>query len=105
MAIEMDEYVSNQTTVYAGVIDKENLGDVVQELFDNGANHISINTYPTNPLDSTDTDVHTNIIVAIRGGMYSIVFGDYLVEEETETETILTPMKKDVFENRFSVVI
>ncbi len=102
MAIPMTEYTSNQSTVYAGEITADNLGSVVQELFDNGANHLSINSYAVNPLNETDDSVHTALIVSIRGTMNTLVFGDYLVEEETEFGTVIFPMKKDVFEKKYT---
>ena len=102
--IDMVEYVSNQENVFAGEITAENIGDTIQELFDNGANYLALNSYPVNRLDATDTDTHTGLIVSIRGQMYSIVLGDYLVEEEGEFGTVLFPMKKDVFESRYSPV-
>ena len=104
MAIPMTEYISNQSTVYAGEITTLNIGETIQELYDNGANYIALNTYEVNPLNQTDDSVHTGLIVSIHRTMYTVVFGDMLVEEETEFGTVIFPMKKDVFNKVYTSV-
>jgi hypothetical protein len=113
MAIVMNDYVSNQINVEAVVITASNLGEVVQEFYDNGIFSIVINQYNVNPLDITNDAYYTGMMVSNASGYFSGHFGDYLVKQEINNgtieepiiKTILSIISKEVFESNYTIVV
>lgn len=100
-----NDFKHKDNVVTAGEILTSELGDVVQALYDGGATTVTIAKYPVRPLDPTNDEYNTSIIAYINGRAYTNKIGDYIVWEETEFGEVVYLQDKDVFENKYEVIV